>query len=94
MPFALGFTDTGADDLLRLIESLPHARQEEALEAVERACLTFAASPQHSPSSSFAPPSFRVDFAAGGVRHYWVATYRITEDERSLEITHLFRVPL
>lgn len=94
MPYDLAFTETAAEDLERLIDSLPRVRQEPAIDAIEQICLAFAAKPLHQKGRHHPVPTFPLQFKIDKVEYHWVATYRLTIDEKSLEITHIFRVPL
>jgi hypothetical protein len=92
MPYALAFADTAGEDLERLLDSLPAHRQERALDAIEAACLAFAERPLRR--SAGRVPNFPLDFVVDDVHYRWVATYQLSEDETTIAVTHVFRVPL
>jgi hypothetical protein len=93
MPYALSFADTAVEDLERLIESLRPNVREEAIDGVEAACQALA-NMSPPPAGHLKVPSFPVHFCVGETHYYWGGTYRITEDERSIVVTHLVRLPL
>jgi len=94
MPYALAVTHTAADDLDRLIQSLRPEQRPQALDAINNICTQFGLRPQHRRGSPLSPPTFPIHFEVAGTRFYWAATYRISEDETTLVITHMFRVLL
>lgn len=93
MPYALKFADTAAEDLGRLVDSLPLRRRARSVDAIEAACLAFAERPIRR-STGGGAPHFPLHFTVDDVHYHWVATYRLTEDETTVIITHVFRVPL
>ena len=93
MPYALKFANTAAEDLGRLIDSLPLRRRARAIDAIEAVCGAFAQHPIVR-SARRDPPHFPLHFVVEDVHYNWVATYRLTEDESVVVITHVFRVPL
>ncbi len=93
MAYALAFADTAVEDTERLVDSLPEERRERALDAIEALCLAFAERPLHR-SGRWSTPSFPLHFEVAGVRYYWSAAYRLSEDETTLIVTHVFRVAL
>jgi len=93
MPYALDFTDTAVDDIERLIDDLPENRREGALNGVEAECTAFAENPLFHRRVHRAP-SFPINFRVRGVGYSWAATYRISIDESTIYITHVFRRPL
>lgn len=93
MPYALEIADSAAEDLERLVNTLPLHRRDAAIDAIEAACLEVAARPL-KPSRRDRPPHFPLHFVVDDVHYYWAATYRISGDEKTLVITHVFRVAL
>jgi hypothetical protein len=94
MAYALAFANTAIEDLNRLVDSLPSSRQDEAVDEIERVVLAFADRPVHRRGRTGSPPSFPIHFRASGTLYYWTGTYRLSEDETTLIITHLFRTGL
>jgi len=64
MPCALDFSETAAEDLQRLLDSIPLSRQERALTEIDAVCRTLADNP---PPRSFG--TFSLTFEVDGV-HY------------------------
>lgn len=93
MPYALDFTETAAEDIENLVLDLPESRREQAFDAIEAACVAFADRPQFK-KRRYGTPSFTLHFRVGKVAYWWAATYRLSEDETTLCITHVFRRPL
>ncbi len=93
MPYALKFANTAAEDLARLVDSLPLRRRARAVDAIEAACRSFAQHPIRR-SAGRDPPHFPLHLVIDEVHYNWVATYHLTEDESTVVITHAFRVPL
>lgn len=94
MPYALAYAATAREDLFRLIDSLPAHRQEAAIDAIDRICMAFATGPVHRSGHRGEAPTFPLHFEVEGTRYYWAGTYRLNEEETTLYITHVFRVPL
>jgi hypothetical protein len=88
MPCALDFSETAAEDLDRLFESVPASRHQGAIDAIEVRCRALAENP---PERSFG--TFPLHFQVDGVHYYWAGTYRVSLDRRRLSITHVFRAP-
>ena len=94
MSYALAYAATAREDLFRLIDSLPAHRREAAIEAIDRICRAFAGNPVHRSGRHREAPTFPVHFELEGTRYYRAATYRLSDEETTLFITHVFRVPL
>lgn len=94
MGYALAFAATAIEDLDRLLADLPGDRWAAAIDAIEAVCRRFADQPVHRRGRQGEPPTFPVHFEAGGTRYHWAGTYTLSLDERTLVVTHLFRVPL
>lgn len=93
MSYALVIAEEAADDLLALVESLPSSRRADAVEAVDRELARLSSNPLPKARSYFGRPAHEFTFKAEGVTHHWGATYTISEDETSLIITHVYKVP-
>jgi len=93
MPYALEFTDIAAEDIENLVLDLPWTRREKALDAIQASCEAFAKRPQFR-TRPYGAPSFALEFKVSGVTYWWAATYRLSEDETTIYITHVFRRPL
>jgi hypothetical protein len=93
MSYALVIAEEAGDDLLALVESLPSSRRADAIEAVNRELTRLSANPLPKAREYLGRPAHEFTFEAGGVSYHWGATYRISEDETSLVITHVFKVP-
>ena len=92
MSYALVIAEEAADDLLALVESLPSSRRADATEAVYRELARLSANPLPKAREYLGRPAHEFTFKAGGVTHHWGATYRLSEDETSLVITHVYKV--
>ncbi len=88
MPCALDFSETAAEDLERLLDSLPPSRHERAINAIETLCRDLANNP---PDRNFG--TFPLNFEVDGVHYYWAGAYRISLDRVRLSVTHVFRQP-
>ena len=93
MSYALVIADEAAQDLDALIESLPSSRRADAIEGVEAALNHLTSNPLSKAKEHVGRPAYEFTFRAGGVTYHWAATYQITQDERSLVITHVYKVP-
>ena len=69
MPCALDFAETAAEDLQRLLDSVPLSRQERALIEIEASCRALANDPPERHFGTF-PLHFEVD----EVHYYWAGT--------------------
>lgn len=94
MSYALDITDDAADDLNRLIASLPADRRADAFNGVETALDRLAANPRLAVSQHLGRPTYRFSFRAGGVGYHWAATFQYSEDESTIQVTHVYRVSL
>jgi len=93
MPYALKFATTAFEDIQALTATIAPGQQERAVDAIETICRDFA-DRQRLSSGRWAVPSFPIHFKIDETWYYWAATYRITEDETTVVLTHVFRVPL
>ena len=93
MSYALVITDEAADRLEDLIESLPVARQAGAIDAVDTELSRLAANPLPKAKEYFGHPAYEFTLRAGGVILHWGVTYYISQDEKSLCVTHCYKVP-
>jgi hypothetical protein len=93
MSYALEIADEAADDLLALIESLPSSQRADAIEFIDAELQRLASEPLPKAREYFGRPAHEFTFRASGVTHRWGATYRISEDETSLVITHVYKMP-
>jgi len=94
MSYVPELTDVALEDLKNLIDSLPSSRRRDAIDAVEAALTKLAANPGLAQREHLGRPSYRFGFAAGGVTYHWGCTFKISEDESRIVITHLFRTAL
>jgi hypothetical protein len=92
MSYALDITDLAAEDLVNLLDALPISRRADAFDSTERALSSLAENPLQIPKIFSHRPTYLFWFLAGGVYHYWGATFRFSEDEKFVVITHIFRV--
>ena len=92
MSYALVIAEQAADDLLALVESLPSSRRPDAVEAVESELPRLSSNPLPKAREYLGRPAHEFRFKVQGVTHHWGATYKITEDEASLIITHIYKV--
>ena len=90
MPYAIRFADTAAEDLARLVNTFPVTSREQIIDEVGRQCVAFAQKPKFRPNR-FAKPSFSLQFKIDDTYYWWAATFLITNDETTIEITHIWR---
>ena|SRR2546427_699095 len=93
MSYALVITNEAADRLESLIESLPASRQADAIEAVDAELARLATNPLPRAKDYFGHPAHEFTLRAGGVVLHWGVTYYISQDEKSLCVTHCYKVP-
>ena len=91
MSYELDITDEAVEDLDALLESLPSDRRADAVEGVDVALQKLAANPLLAPRQHLGRPTYHFQFMAGGVGYHWGCTFRFSEDEKSLQITHIYR---
>ena len=94
MSYALAITPEAEEDLSRIVKSLPSKRRQRALDAVAQELEKLAANPSLAVRSTLGRPTFRFSFTARQVAYHWAATFKYSQDERTIVITHIFRVPL
>ena len=94
MSYALDITEFATDDLVTLLDSLPLTRRSEAFEAVWRELNGLAENPLEVPRVVSDRPTHLFSFIAEGVHYFWGATFRFSEDEKLVVITHVFRLAL
>lgn len=94
MSYELAIAPEAEEDLNRLIESLPKRRREAALDGVVTELEKLAANPSLAVRSMLGRPTYRFSFVADSVHYHWAATFKYAEDERTIVITHVFRVAL
>ena len=94
MSYELVVSEEAIEDLHRLIDSLPSARRRDALDAVEAALDRLAVNPMLASRQHLGRPTFHFHFLAGGVHYHWGCTFTYSDDEASIQITHIFRVVL
>jgi hypothetical protein len=92
MSYALDIPEEVVEKLDKLIESLPSSQRADAIEAVEHELTRLCSNPLLRAKDHFGRPAHEFTFRAAGVTHHWGATYRISEDETSLIITHVYQV--
>lgn len=93
MAYELVITQTAAEDLQLLLADFPPDERNQAIDAIGEACAQFAAKPPYR-AGQWDTPHFLLEFRIGEVRYYWAATYRLTEDETKIAVTHIFRFGL
>ena len=94
MSFELLVSDEAADDLHALIESLPSSRRRDALDGVDAALQRLAANPLLAQRQHLGRPTYQFQFKAEGVGYHWGCTFVYSQDEKSIRITHIYRVAL
>ena len=94
MSYELAVSDEAIEDLHALIDSLPSSRRRDALDRVEAALERLAANPLLALRQHLGRPTYHFPFTAGNVRYLWGCTFVYADDERSIRITHIFRVAL
>lgn len=91
MSYALEITDEARDDLERLVDSLPAARRPEAIDGVDVALSRLAANPGLASGRHLGRPTYHFEFLSGGVSYHWAVTFQFSEDERAIQVTHMYR---
>jgi hypothetical protein len=91
MSYALDIADEAVEDLEKLLDSLPSARRADAIEGVDVALQKLAANPFLAPRRHLGRPTYHFQFTAGGVGYHWGCTFRFSEDEKGIQITHIYR---
>ena len=94
MSYELAIAPEAEEDLSRLIDSLPKRRRETALDAVITELEKLSANPSLAVPSTLGRPTYRISFVADNVHYHWAAAFQYAQDERTIVITHVFRVPL
>lgn len=94
MAYAVEFAETAVEDLENLVDSLEKDRRLRAIDEIERVCREFAGAPPLRSIRNRKVPTFPIHFAVDDVRYYWAGTFRISEDETTMVVTHVFRVSL
>lgn len=94
MSYELVIADEAFEDADRLIRSLPESRRAEAVDGVDQALQKLAANPLLASTVNLGRPTYRFRFEAGGVAYHWAATFRFSEDESQIVVTHVFRIAL
>ena len=92
MSYKLGITPEAAEDLDRLVVTLPTARRARALDAVHFNLEALAEDPSLAVKRHVGRPSFRFKFSVDDVGYWWEAAFCYSEDESTIVITHLYRV--
>jgi hypothetical protein len=92
MSYALVIPNPVAEKLAKLVASLPSSQRADAIEAVDRELNRLCSNPLPRAKQYIGRPAHEFTFQAGGITHHWGATYRISEDETSLVITHVYKV--
>jgi hypothetical protein len=92
MSYALVIADEAADDLAELIASLAPSARAVAIEALDFELNRLSSSPLPRAHDHYGRPAHEFTFKAGNSTYHWGATYKISEDERSLVITHIYKV--
>lgn len=94
MSYEPELSDVAIKNFHALIDSLPSARRRDASDAVVAAIERLAANPQLGQREYLGRPSYHFGFVAGGVAYHWGCTFKLSEDEARITITHLFRIGL
>jgi len=92
MSYALDISDEATEDLSVLIESLPRSQRADAIEAVEQEFQRLSTNPLPKARLYFGRPAHEFVFKTEGITQHWGATYRISEDETCLVVTHVYKV--
>jgi hypothetical protein len=93
MAYSLVYAPSAIEDLEALVDSLPDERRRRSIAEIDRMLTEFAAKPLFV-RHPFASPTISLTFLAEGVRHYWAATFEISEDEQQIQINHVFRLAM
>jgi hypothetical protein len=88
MAYALGFSETAAEDLARLFDSVTRSRHAQAINAIDEICRAFAARENLETTGTLA-----VHFTVDEVNYYWGAAYSLSADRRTVNILHVWRAP-
>lgn len=91
MSYEPDITDEGFEDIERILDSLSPERRTAALDALDEAFLRLAANPQLAGRGPVGRPTFFFHFAIGGTHYHWAATFRYSEDETKIVVTHVYR---
>lgn len=94
MSYELAIAPEAEEDLDRLISSLPQRRRGPAFDAVLAELDKLAANPSLAVRSTLGRPTYRFSFVADNVGYHWAATFKYAQDERTLVITHIYKVLL
>lgn len=94
MSYALAIAPEAEQDLTRLVDSLPRRRRERAWDAIRDELNKLAANPGLAVRSTLGRPTYRFRFTVDDVGYHWAATFKYAEDERTIVITHVFRIVL
>ena len=94
MSYVLDLSDVAAEDLTALIESLPSSCRRDATDRVEEALQRLAANPLLAQRIHLGRPTYHFTFVAEDVHYHWGCTFCYAEDETSIQVTHIFSVPL
>lgn len=94
MAFALDITDVAVQDLEDLLSDIPMSRRPDAIAGVEAAMDRLVANPQLAQPRHLGRPTYHFSFVAGGVHYHWGCTYIFSEDETTIQVTHVFGVKM
>lgn len=94
MSYELAIAPEAEEDLDRLISSLPRRRRDAALTAVLAELEKLAANPSLAVRSTLGRPTYRFSFEVDRVGYHWAATFKYGTDERTIVITHIYKVLL
>ena len=92
MGYDVAFASEAAEDLERLVESLPSWRRRVALDTVVESIVELAQDPLNAPTLTHNRPTWLIEFEVDGVRYAWAAIYQYSQDEKTIVITHVFRL--
>lgn len=91
MSYVPELTDEAFEDLERLLDSLADDLREPIITAVEALLGGYAADPSTLPRSVGPHPFAPLDFQADGLSFRWGMTYVFSQDEKRIQVTHIFR---
>lgn len=94
MSFELQVSEEAIEDLHQLIDSLPTPHRRDALNGIDAALERLAANPLLATRGHLGRPTYHFEFRAGDVHYHWGCTFRYTEDESGICVTHVFRAGL
>jgi plasmid stabilization system protein ParE len=94
MSYELAITPEAEQDLAEIVASLPAASRQDAWVAIVTEFDKLAANPSLAVRSQLGRPTYRFSFKVREVSYHWAATFKYSEDERSIVITHVFRLAL